>query len=53
MTYGQDQHGDIWTLVLTFSPAWMCHYITYRYSYFVAKFDYADNITKTICFENS
>lgn len=53
MTYGQDQHGDIWTIVLTFSPIWMSQYVRYRYSYFVAKFDCEENITKTICYENS
>lgn len=56
MTYGQDQHGDIWTISLKFSPSYhqsLTQNVYYNYYYFVAKFNYEKNITKTICYENS
>ncbi len=56
MTYGRDEHGDIWTLTTTFSPSYdetMTHSVHYPYYYFVAKFDYVKNIRGTVCYEKS
>jgi hypothetical protein len=53
MTYGRDQHGDIWTFTLRYSHGFIDHNHSAKYSYFIAKYDYEKNIKQTICYANS